>query len=102
MKGGVRISPTGFQLLARGSEEIPLKKSLRSSEQLTLLQKTCLGARFAKLVCGFATCVKRSTNDTPYSKYPLFLGCDVDPLLKKEVFAMETLEKVGIGSRGNG
>ena len=26
----------------------------------------------------------------PYSKYPLFLGYDADPLLKKEVFTMET------------
>ena len=26
---------------------------------------------------------------TPHSKYPLFSGYDVDPLLKKEVFTLE-------------
>ena len=43
----------------------------------------------------------------PDSKYPLFLGYHVDTLLKKEVFTLKkhgfpknTLEKVGVWSRG--
>ena len=30
----------------------------------------------------------RTSTYTPYTQYPLFLGYDVDPLLKKEVFTM--------------
>ena len=31
----------------------------------------------------------KCSRPTPYTQYPLFLGYDVDPLLKKEVFTME-------------
>ena len=38
---------------------------------------------------GVESLAQSFTQHTPYSKYPLVSGYHVDPLLEKEVFAME-------------
>ena len=58
-------------LITAPTKEQPTIEPVRNQANQEIL---VFGWYLASLIC------------TPYSKYPLFVGYDVDPLLKKEVY----------------